>query len=153
MFSPKKQTIIAFVVAGTTACYGYYPLPMGSSLDGKQLELSLTDSGAVVLAPRIGNGMDAISGTLAADSAGVYRMAVFGARRRDGQEIDWKGENVNVPHSLVARVRERRFSSARTSLFAVATGVALIALKSAFSGAGGATVPGPTPGPPGGGSQ
>jgi len=132
----------------TAACYGYYA-PLTTNLSGRRIELTLTDSGALALAPRVGNGMEAVEGTLVTDSANEYMMSVLGTRRRDGQENTWRGESVNVPHSMVSAITERRFSRARTTLFLTTTSAALVAVWRAFGGSGGATVPGNTSGPPG----
>jgi hypothetical protein len=149
----SKARIIAALVSltgfGATGCYGYYQ-PMASNLTGHQLQLSITDSGAVILAPQVGFGIEAVDGKLVADTASRYIVSVSGIRRRDGLESDWKGESVNIPHALVSTVMERRFSRARTTLFAVATTIAMVAVKHAFGGAGGATSPGGSPGTGGG---
>ena len=149
----SKAHIIAALVSlagfGATGCYGYYQ-PMTSNLAGHQLQLSITDSGAVILAPQVGFGIEAVDGKLVADSASRYIVSVSGIRRRDGLESDWRGESVNIPHALVSTVMERRFSRARTTLFAVATTIAMVAVKHAFGGAGGATSPGGSPGNGGG---
>jgi hypothetical protein len=128
-----------------TACFGYYA-PLSNNLSGRRIELSLTDSGALALAPRVGNGVEAVEGTLVADSANLFMMSVLGTRRRDGQENSWRGESVNVPHSMVSAISERRFSRARTTLFLSATTAALVATWHSFRGVGGATVPGNTNG-------
>ena len=146
----KSLAIVALIVVFAGACYGYYP-PTTSALPGREAKLMLTDSGSVVLSSRIGREIDAIEGTVVADTAALYDMAISTTVRRDGQEFDWQGERVMVPHVFVSKVEERRFSLARTSLFTAATIVALIATKAAFSGATGANVPGGTPGHPGGG--
>ena len=148
----RVRIIAAFVSLagfGATGCYGYYQ-PMTSNLTGHQLQLSITDSGAVILAPQVGFGIEAVDGRLVADSASRYIVSVSGIRRRDGLESDWRGESVNIPHALVSTVMERRFSRARTTLFAVATTIAMVAVKHAFGGAGGATSPGGSPGSGGG---
>jgi hypothetical protein len=126
-------------------CYGYYE-PMTPNLTGRQLHLSITDSGAVILAPQVGFGIEAVDGRLVADSAARYIVSVSGIRHRDGLESDWKGESVFIPHILVSTIMERRFSRARTTLFAAATTIAMVAVKHAFGGAGGATSPGGSPG-------
>jgi len=134
-----------------TGCYGYYQ-PVNSNLAGHQIQLSITDSGAVILAPQIGVGIESVDGQLVTDSAAHYVVSVSGIRRRDGIEADWRGEPVYIPHALVSSVMERRFSRARTTLFAVATTIALVSVKHAFGGAGGATAPNGSPGS-GGGSR
>jgi hypothetical protein len=147
--SRSKATSIAVLAwlagFGATGCYGYYQ-PMTSNLTGRQLQLSITDSGAVFLAPQVGFGIEAVDGRLVADSASRYVISVSGIRRRDGLESDWKGESVYIQHVFVSTVMEKRFSRARTTLFAAATAVAMVAVKHAFGGAGGATSPGGSPG-------
>jgi hypothetical protein len=149
----SRTRIIAALTAltgfGPTACYGYYQ-PMVSNLAGHQIQLAITDSGSVVLAPQVGFGIEALDGKLVADTAARYVVSVTGIRRRDGQESGWRGESVYVPHALVSGLTERRFSRARTTLFAAATTIAMVAVKHAFGGAGGATAPGGSTGTGGG---
>ena len=128
-------------------CYGLYA-PQSSRLTGRELELTLTDSGSVMLTPRVGVAVQAVDGRLLTDSAGVYAMAVQSTRRRDGIENGWRGELVEIPHAFVASLAERRFSTARTTLFAGAMTVALAAIKGIFGGAGGSNSPGGVPGGP-----
>ena len=148
----RASKAIAIAFAGTigTGCFGYYR-PITSDLAGRRVQLSITDSGAVVLAPRLGNAIESVDGTLTADSAAEYFVSVLSTKRRDGQENDWRGEPVMIPHSLVSSVAERRFSRARTMLFAAATSIALAATKHAFGGEGGANAPGGSPTGPGSG--
>ena len=141
--------LAAVTALSGTGCYGYYQ-PVNSNLTGHQIQLSLTDSGAVVLAPQVGLGIESVDGKLVTDSAARYIVSVSGIRRRDGIEADWRGEPVYIPHALVSSVMERRFSRARTTLFAVATTIALATVKHAFGGAGGATAPGGSTGNGGG---
>jgi hypothetical protein len=128
-------------------CYGLYA-PQSPRLAGRDLELTLTDSGSVMLTPRVGIAVRAVDGRLLTDSAGVYAMAVGSTRRRDGIENGWRGELVEIPHVFVASLAERRFSTARTTLFAGAVTVALVAIKGIFGGSGGSNSPGGVPGGP-----
>jgi hypothetical protein len=130
---------------GATGCYGYYQ-PSTPDLAGHEVQLSITDSGSIVLAPQVGNRIETVEGKMISDTDMRYQVAVTGIRRRDGQESDWNGESVNIPHSVVSTVMERRFSRARTTLFALATTFAMVTAKHAFGGTGGATVPGGSPG-------
>jgi hypothetical protein len=144
-------TALIFIAALSVlaGCYGYYQ-PVNPDLTGHQLQLSLTDSGAVVLAPQVGVGIESVDGKLVTDSAARYVVSVSGIRRRDGLESDWRGERLYIPHALVSSITERRFSRARTSLFVTATTIAMVAVKHAFGGAGGATAPGGSTGTGGG---
>ena len=145
----SKAVVAVLASLAGSGCFGYYQ-PITTDLAGRRIQVSLNDSGSVVLAPRLGPGVEAVQGLLAADSANQYVVSVLTTRRRDGQESDWRGERVVVPYALVSSVSERRFSRARTAVFATLTGIALGASKRAFGGGGGATAPGTTPSQPGG---
>ena len=147
--APFVAALGALAWFSAAGCYGYYQ-PMSPNLTGRQLQLSITDSGAVILAPQVGFGIEAVDGRLVADSAARYIVSVSGIRHRDGFESDWKGESVYIPHVFVSTIMERRFSRARTTLFAAATTIAMVAVKHAFGGAGGATAPGGSTGSGGG---
>src|SRR6266487_5975815 len=103
MTRARASEAIAVALAGIIGigCFGYYR-PITPDLAGRRVQLSLTDSGAVVLAPRLGNGIESVDGTLTADSAAQYAVSVLSTKRRDGQENDWRGEPVLIPHSLVS---------------------------------------------------
>jgi hypothetical protein len=146
----QQQIIAAFVAvttASASACYGYYP-PARPDLTGREVQVSLTDSGALVLAPRIGNGIEAVEGKVLEDTVSHFLISVMGTQRRDGIETTWKGEPVAIPRPLVAGVAERRFSVARTSLFLTITTLAMLGIKQAFGGWGGSNAPGNTQPPP-----
>jgi hypothetical protein len=104
-----------------------------------------------MLAPQLGPSVAEVEGVVDDDSAGVFGVSVLGITRRDGQENDWRGERIAISRSVVASVKERRFSRARTTLFTFLSVAGLIATKQAFGNGGGANAPGGTPGgPPGG---
>jgi hypothetical protein len=139
--------ILAVTTVGGSACYGYYP-PARADLTGREVQVSLTDSGALALAPKIGSGIDAVEGKVLTDTASHFLLSVMGTQRRDGIEITWKGEPVDIPRPLVAGVAERRFSIARTALFVTITTIAMLGIKQAFGGWGGSNAPGNTQPPP-----
>ena len=105
--------LTVLIVAG---CYEYLPARNAAALVGQRIQLVLTDSGAVMLASQVGPATDAIEGTLVADNQGTYVVAMAVSRTRNGREIDWRGEQVSVPHVLAASVAERRFSVTRSAL-------------------------------------
>jgi hypothetical protein len=137
---------LGLITAVLSGCYEYLQVPVTPNLAGHEVQLSITDSGSLVLAPQVGYGIEAVDGKLISDSDMRYQVAVTSIRRRDGQESDWNGESVNIPHSLVSTIMERRFSRGRSALFAAATTMAMVVARRAFGGTGGATVPGGSPG-------
>jgi hypothetical protein len=128
-----RRVVPLVVLVG--GCYGYYPSTIASPV-GRSVQVTLTDSGAVVLARQVGASAEAIQGRFTADSGNALVLAVTGVHQRDGNDVDWKGERVAIPRPLVVKVQERRFSRARTALFAGAIGVSAIALRQAFGGSG-----------------
>jgi hypothetical protein len=119
-------------------CYGYYP-PSSPAPVGREVELTLSDSGSFVLAQRVGPSAAAIEGRYAADSANSILLSVTGVRQRNGDGVDWRGERVLVPRPLVIKLEERRFSRGRTALFAGAVAVGLLTARQALGGLGGSS--------------
>lgn len=132
------------------ACYEYLPTRDPRSLIGQQVQVSLTDSGSVALASKIGPSVEVIEGSLLADSAGSYLVAVAVTRVRAGPETDWRGERVAIAHPLVSSLAERRFSRSR-SVFAGALMTAgvvgvTVGLRGGGQSSGGVPGPGRIPG-------
>ena len=149
MSRPRTSALLFAAIpalVGTVGCYSYYPARDVTALTGRRASISLTDSGSVVLAPRVGSGVIVVEGDYLGDSAGTHLLAMTLTRQRNGQEADWKGEHVAVPHALVASLDERAFSSSR-SLFAGALGVVgVVALTIALRGKGESSTGNPPPG-------
>jgi hypothetical protein len=118
-------------------CYTYQPVVAAAPRSREPLRLTLTDSGAVTLAAQLGPATEAVTGRLRADSGGAYIVSVLATRRRDGPEIDWRGEQVAVPRALIAHAEQRRFSRTRTVLASVGLLVVAVAAREAFWGPGG----------------
>jgi hypothetical protein len=132
------------------ACYDYRPITTPSAMEGRRVQLYLTDSGAVALARSVGPSVEALEGTFMGDSAGAYQLAMSTSRTRNGVETDWRGERVFVPRPLVATMLERRFSSSRTvfatGLAALGVGAVTVGLRGKGEGGGGGPIV--TPGSP-----
>jgi len=128
-----RSAALLLVLLG--GCYGYYPSTSPTPA-GHDVEITLTDSGAVALARQVGPSAEAIRGRLSTDSGSNLVLAVTGVRQRDGNDVDWKGERVAIPRPLAAKVTERRFSRARTVLFTAGIAISAIAIRQAFSGDG-----------------
>lgn len=116
-------------------CYGYYPATTPTPV-GRDVEVTLSDSGSFALARQVGPSTAVIDGRFASDSGNAILLSVTGVRRRDGSEVDWKGERLAVPRLVVTKVEERRFSRGRTTLFAGVVALGLIATHQALGGSG-----------------
>jgi hypothetical protein len=146
----RYRPLLALCTLLAAACYEYLPARSTTSLLGRRVQLSLTDSGTVAMASRVGPSVDAIEGDLLADSAGAYVLGVALTRARSGAETDWRGERIVVAHPLVASFAERRFSRSRSTFAGALMSAGIVAvtvgLRGSGSSNGGAPTPGKTPG-------
>lgn len=132
----RLAATIAASVVGLCGCYGYVAPPRGSSLVGREAQLWLSDSGAVVLASKIGPAAESITGRVVTDSASGYVVSLASVRQRDGDETLWHGEYVLVDRTLITEAGARRFSPSRTALFSGILSAGLVAARLAFGGHG-----------------
>jgi hypothetical protein len=133
---PLTAASAAVSVAALAGCYAYVAPNPGSSIAGKEAQLWLSDSGAVVLASAIGPAAAAVTGRIVADSADSYVVSLSTVRRRDGDETAWRGERVSIGRPLVIDAGTRRFSLSRTALFGGLVSATLLAARQAFQGHG-----------------
>ena len=129
-------------------CYEYEPVRTTSSPIGQPVRLTLTEAGSVNLAAELGPSVEAVGGKLLGDSANAYLVALSESRKRNGIEMDWRGEQVSISKSLVADIQQRQFSRTRTGVLSAGLVTALVLLERAFWGSGGVF----GGGPPGGGT-
>jgi hypothetical protein len=141
---------IYFLVPLLAGCYAYEPVLTTSPPIGQPVRLTLTDAGSVNLAAELGPSVEAVGGKLLDDSGNAYLLALSESRKRNGMEIDWRGEQVSISKSLIADIRQRQFSRGRTAVLSAGLVAALVVLERAFWGPGGVFgggPPGPGPGP------
>lgn len=127
---------VAASLVWVVGCFGYVTQKPGGSLAGCEAELSLSDSGAVVLAPVVGPHAEALVGRVLADSGVTVVLELDRVRQRDGSEVEWRGERVHVSRTLITDIGTRRFSPSRSAFLGGLVGVGLIAARQAFQGKG-----------------
>ncbi len=131
-------------------CYVYQPVGMATPPPGRPVRLTLTDAGTASLASELGPSVEAVGGKLVGNTADAYVLALSDSRKRNGAEIDWRGEQVSISKSLVATIQQRQFSRGRTALVAGGVVAALLVARQTLWGPGGVFGgggPGPGPGP------
>lgn len=141
---------IALLLPLLAGCYVYSPVTTASSPAGVPVRLTLTDAGTANLAPELGPSVQAVGGRLLNDSGDAYLLALSDSRKRNGMEIDWRGEQVTISKSLVASIQQRQFSRTRTGILTVGLIGAMVVARQIFWGPGGVfggDRPGPPPGP------
>jgi len=130
--------VAALCVSG---CYAYVEPSVGP-LVGRPVQATLTDSGAVVLAGRIGPAVEFLRGSVVSEDTRKISLAIDEATFRDGTGTSWKHEVVDVPRPLMRTVEVRQFSPTRTALFATIASVVFITVEKGFLKGGGANAAG-----------
>lgn len=104
----------------STACQVYTPVQASPAIAGKNVRVTLTQSGGAELASMLGAPADQLEGQLAdvTDSVLVVRMQSL--TRINGVEDSWNGEPVRIPTRDVSRVETSRTSTARSTILAIA---------------------------------
>jgi hypothetical protein len=142
MKSNARMLALGFATAlGVGGCYAYVE-PSPGSLIGRPVQATLTDSGAVVLAGRIGPAVEFLRGSVVSEDTRKISLAVEEATFRDGTGTSWKHEVVDVPRPLMRQVEVRQFSPTRTALFATIASVVFITVEKGFLKGGGANAAG-----------
>ena len=136
-FNPRLRTFGLLATLATAGCYAYVE-PAPGPLVGRPVQATLTDSGAVVLAARIGPAVEFLRGSVVSENPRQISMAVDEATFRDGTGTSWKHEVVDVPRPLMRTVEVRLFSPTRTALFAGIASVVFITVERGFLKGGGA---------------
>jgi hypothetical protein len=139
----NKSILAVALVASLSAggCYAYIQ-PSPGPLIGRPVQATLTDSGAVVLAARIGPAVEFLRGSVVSEDTRTISLAVDEATFRDGTGTSWKHEVVDVPRPLMRQVEVRQFSPTRTALFATITSIVFITVERGFLKGGGANAAG-----------
>lgn len=133
-------TLLVGAAGPTVGCYSYAPAAPSAVPEGGELRVELTAVAAETLAGQLGADVRAVDGRLRARDAERVVLAVTRTVLRSGAEQEWRGEEVAIPTSGVARVGRRTLSRGRTALVAAAviggSVLAALAAGSDFSLAG-----------------
>ena len=140
-FSRRVFALTLAAAFGGAGCYAYVE-PSPGPLVGRPVQATLTDSGAVVLAGRIGPSVEFLRGSVVSEDTRHISLALDEATLRDGTGTSWKHEVVDVPRPLMRAVEVRQFSPTRTALFATIASVVFITVEKGFLKSGGANAAG-----------
>jgi hypothetical protein len=130
------------------ACHRYEPVTAATVARGSNVAVSLTDYGTANLGRLLGMGVGTVEGNLVSVSDSAYTLTVQVVRQRNGVETFWRGEQVAIPRTDVAEIRQRRLSRSKSALATVAVLAAAFGAVEAFIGTGSGS---PLPGGSGGG--
>jgi hypothetical protein len=119
-------------------CYTYDSVGHPAPLAGTRIEAELTGTGAAELAGQLGPDITALRGQVIDSNHVGLLVSLNSVTVRSHERTSWKGEQVRIPLSTVARVNQRRFSLGRSLLLGGAAIGALVAAVVAFDGGGSA---------------
>jgi hypothetical protein len=149
---PKKDSVIQMTRIATIAllgffvsgCYAYVAPSLNQSerLTGRQVQATLTDSGSVVMAAKVGPAVEQLRGSVVAEDLTSLSVAMDESVHRDGTGAPWRQEVVQVPRPLIREVDVRGFSATRTLFAAFLTSAALYAVEKGFLKSGGSNAAG-----------
>ena len=141
-----SRRLVALALAGAAAsgCYAYAAPGSGDTrgLTGRQVQATLTDSGSVVMAAKVGPAVEQLRGSVVAEDLSSVSFSMEESVHRDGTGAPWRQEVVQVPRPLIRQIDVRGFSPTRTALAAFLTTTALLAVERGFLKGGGANAAG-----------
>jgi hypothetical protein len=133
--------VAAVAVCSTVSigCYRYTPIDSPAPSLGADVRVLLTDAGAVVLAPLIGNRVAHVDGRLVAIADTSVTVSVAGTTDRLGNETPWRGEQVVIPRPMVDGFQRRSLDRGKSYVVGgIATGlVAAVGVGFTLAGNGG----------------
>jgi hypothetical protein len=133
-----RCSLISICIVAMSACTSYTPLRMADMSPGYNVRVSLSDDGAVDLAPKIGARARQLEGTLMQASDSTIVMSVRRVVREGGGDDTYNDIPISLSSRDVESVERSRTSVSRSVLTAGAiVGTALLAARGAGDVSGG----------------
>jgi hypothetical protein len=124
--------VVSIAALATAACTSYTPLRLAEVSPGYNVRVSLSDQGAVDLAPKIGARARRLEGTLKGASDSSIIMSVRRVVREGGGDDTYDNIEISLPSRDIEVVERSSTSVSRSVLTAGAiVGAALLAAKGA----------------------
>lgn len=144
---------ILLLVCAVGGCYRYVPVPRTSLTPGSHVSVALTSRGSANAAPRIGDNVASLEGTVSqTDSSGGITLALLAVKRR-GENLasTWAGESIRLSDEDIAEIRGKQLSRGRTvaawTALGAASVVVIVAIAKAAEHVSGGTGGRPIPTP------
>jgi hypothetical protein len=133
-----RSSLISIGILIVSACTTYTPLRVADMSPGYNVRVSISDQGAVDLAPKIGPRARQLEGTLTQASDGAIVMSVRRVVREGGGDDTYSDIPISLPSRDIEGVERSTTSLSRSVLTAGAiVGTALLAARGAGDVAGG----------------
>lgn len=139
-------------LSALNGCYRYVPTTREALAPGTHVSIEMTSRGTANLAPRIGDRVTSVEGTISSTDADGVTLALLSVHRRgEVQPSTWSGESIHLAGDEIADVKGRQLARGRTIVAATALGAAAVGLVIAIAkatgqasgGAGGRPIPNP----------
>jgi hypothetical protein len=110
-------------------CYETLPLQEGPPPATAGVQLVLNDKGREEVSAMLGSAVDRVEGTVIAQNADSYTLAVADVYTLGGTSSKWNGEKVTIARDGTRGYQVHRFNQTRTIvLAAIITGAAVVFL-------------------------
>jgi len=119
-------------------CYETLPLQQGPPPAVETVQLLLNDKGRVNVTEKLGSGVGKVEGTVTAQDATSYTVAVTEVIQQNGSTSKWNGELVTIAKEGTEGYQIHRYNKTRTLVLAVAitAGVVVFFLTTKLFGGG-----------------
>ena len=121
---------ILLLVCAVGGCYRYVAVPRTSLAPGSYVSVALTSRGSANAAPRIGDNVASLEGTVSdTDSSGGMTLSLLSVTRR-GENLasTWSGETIRLSSEDIAEIKGKQLSHGRTVAAWTALGAASVVL-------------------------
>jgi hypothetical protein len=132
-----RASLASICVIAASACTTYTPLRLADVSSGYNVRVSLSDEGAVDLAPKIGARARQLEGTLTQATDSSIIMSVRRVVREGGGDDTYNDISISLPSRDIEKIEKSSTSISRSVLTAGAiVGTALLAARGTgdFSG-------------------
>jgi len=107
-------------------CYETLPLQQGPPPTVEVVQLLLNDRGRVSVADKLGSGVAKVEGTITAQDATTYTVAVTHVVQQNGSTSTWNGELVTIAKDAADGYQIHRYNKTKTLVLAGAITVAVV---------------------------
>jgi len=113
----KPVAVLPLVLAG---CYKYVAADHAELAPATPVSVELSERGTVNVAPKIGQSVVVLEGSIMSASASSLTLAVQSVRRRGESAVaNWNGESITLASDDIDQIKRRELSRGRT--FAAST--------------------------------
>lgn len=131
-----------------SACYTQIPMTTDVPAPSTRIIATVTDSGTVVMANKIGPGAQAVEGVVTAADAKEWTLSLVQVEYRGGTSVQWSREVVTFPRYALTNPTVKRVDMAKSWIAGGLVAASVFIVAKAFGAVGTSDNGGTTPSPP-----